>query len=406
MSSPEPRSGTGFLGKAARSLLGLVVLTGTVGVATHAMGLWQIGGPDDPPVKVRPAADAVAVRGRTVTVLAAGSILPSPEIWDQARRDGGGSAFDFGPILAGAAPAVSSADLALCHLSAPLAAAGGPHTGPPRYNVPAELAKAIADTGFDGCATAAEHAFDQGTSGIARTLDALDEAKLGHSGTHRSEEQADRTRLYTVDGVKVAHLSYTLALNGQKVPAGREWAVARPTAEGISSDAEDARLAGAGIVVVSLDWGSEREHEPDVDQQNLARAIAKIRNVDVVFGHGSHVVQPVEKIDGKWIFYGLGDFSTRHSEPVTDNREGTMMRVTFSPADGADRWKVAAIEALPTFIDLNPAIRIVDLEQALADPGVFVGRRKIYEATVDRIESHLLNRGGGGSVLRIRGVGK
>ncbi len=399
MSSSE--TGPGPVGKIARATLGLVVVAAAAGTATHAMGLWQIGAAADPTAAaVRPVAEPVAVSGKTVTVLSAGSILPTPELGDQARRDGGGTVPDFGPVLAGARPAVSSADLALCHLDAPLGTGQGVYLGSP------ELAGAIADAGFDGCSTAAAHAFDQGSPGLAGTLAALDKAKVGHSGTYRSEDAADRPRLYTANGVKVAHLSYTLGLNGQKVPAGREWAVARPTAEQIKDDALEAREAGAAIVVVSVDWGSQGENEPDVDQQTLARAVATMRNVDIVFGHGAHVVQPVERIGDKWIVYGLGDLASRHPEPVNGNREGSMMRVTFAPSGQERRWKVAALEALPTFIDLNPSVRAVDLEQSLANPALPAGRRKIYEAAVERIQSHLLNRGGGVSTFHVRGINR
>lgn len=405
MSSTERSSGPGLGGKILRASLGLVVVAAAAGVAARSVGIWRLGDPADPPAKVRPVAEPVAATGKTVTILAAGAILPTPEVWDQARRDGGGSGFDFAPMMSGAKKTVSAADLALCHLSTPLAAEG-PFSGPPRYNAPAGIAEAIADTGFDGCATAAEHAFDRGPAGLARTVDALDRAKVGHSGTYKSKGQSKRPRLYSADGVKVAHLSYTLTLNGGKLPAERDWSVAKATEDEVRADARAARQAGASIVVVSVDWGSEGEHEPDVDQQKLARAIATMDDVDIVFGFGAHVVQPAERIGDKWILYGLGDFLSRHPQPVNGNREGSMMRVTFSSGDQNDGWKVRAVEALPTFIDLNPGIRVVDLEQALADPAVPAGRRRIYEAAVDRVESHVLNRGGAGTVLKVRATSR
>jgi poly-gamma-glutamate capsule biosynthesis protein CapA/YwtB (metallophosphatase superfamily) len=307
-------------------------------------------------------------------------------------------------MMAGAKQTVSAADLALCSLSTPLDDKG-PFSGAPRYRAPAEVAQALADTGFDGCATASEHSFDQGEAGVAATLRALDAAKVGHSGTYTSQDASEHPKLYNANGVKVAHLAYTIDLPGTKTPAGNQWAVARPTAAKISNDARNARDAGAQIVVVSVDWGTEPEHEPDVDEQLLAHQIASMRNVDIVFGHGAHVVQPIEHIGDKWIVYGLGDFDTRDAQPENNDREGSMMRVTFSPSGEQGRWKVAAIEALPTFIDLNPDIRVVDLERALADPSVPAGRRSIYEAAVDRISSALLSRGGG-PLVHVRATGK
>lgn len=395
----------GLFGKLVRVTLGTAVVVAAAGAATHSMGLWQLDAEAEAPPAVRPVGAPVEVPGRTVTVLAAGSILPSLENVDQARRDGGGTP-DFGPMLAGVRSAVSSADLALCHLGVPVAAPGGPVLGPPRYSAPQELARAIADTGFDGCATAAAHALDQGFDGVTRTVEALERAEVGHAGTYADADAAERPRLYRVDGIKVAHLSYALPRDDLKPLGKREWALRFASPERIETDARAARAAGAEIVVVSVEWGTYQEHEPDVDQQTLARKIARLRNVDVVFGHGAHVVQPAESINGKWIVYGLGDLLSRHPQPVNSNREGSMMRVTFAPAEQRDRWTVAAIEALPTFVDLNPAIRTVDLEQSLADPDVSPGHRRIHEAAVGRIESHLLNRGGGESVLQVRARGR
>lgn len=65
----------------------------------------------------------------------------------------------------------------------------------------------------------------------------------------------------------------------------------------------------------------------------------------------------------------------------------------------------SSIEALPTFINLNPDIRVVDLERALADPGIPAGRRSIYEAAVERIQSHVLSRGSG-SLVQVRATGR
>jgi poly-gamma-glutamate synthesis protein (capsule biosynthesis protein) len=343
------------------------------------------------------------VAGRTVSILGAGDILAHPELWDQARRDGGG-VLDFGPMLAAARDTISGADLALCHLETPLAPPGGPYIGFPRFSVPQEVAKGIKSVGYDGCSTASNHSIDQGYDGIKRTLDVLDQAGLGHTGTYLSAKAAKQPKIYQVKGgVRVAHLSYTKNFNGLSRPAGQDWVANLIDPKKIEHDADAARAAGAEIVVVSLHWGTEYEHEPDVDQQTWARQVAAISNVDLVFGHHAHVVQPVEHIGGKWIVYGMGNQIARHAEPVNDNRDGAMIRVTFSPAT-AKRWKVAAIEAIPTFVDLNPDIRLVDLERSLADPTLPPGRRRIYEAAVDRIQGSLVTRSADDLGLIVRGA--
>lgn len=370
------------------------------GAAVYRIGPWSTASAAEPSVP-RPMGPPVSVSGRSVSVLGAGDILLHPDLWNQARRDGGGT-MDFAPMLAGVKAAVSAADLALCHLETPLAAPDGPFIGFPKFSVPPQVVPAIKAIGYDGCSTASNHSIDQGYEGIKRSLDAFDQAGLGHSGTYRSADEAKKPKIYDVKGVKVAHLSYAKSFNGLSRPAGQDWVANLIEPKKIETDAAAARTAGAEIVVVSLHWGTEYEHEPDVEQQTWARAVVALPNVDVVLGHHAHVVQPVEKQSGKWIVYGLGNQIARHEEPVNQNRDGAMVRVTFTPAGTAKRWKVAAVEAIPTWVDLNPDIRVVDLERALADPGVPAGRRRIYEAAVDRIQGHLLTRGAGTDGLVVR----
>ena len=382
-------------------MLAVAVAALLTATAVRELGFWSPEPAD--PSATRPLGKPVAVSGRTVSVLGAGDILLHPEIWDQARRDGGGR-FDFRPLFAGARAAISEADLALCHLETPIAPAGGPYQDFPRFSVPEEIVPAIKDTGFDGCSTASNHSIDQGEDGVRRTLDALDRGKVGHSGTYRSAKEAARPTIYSAAGVRVAHLSYTKGFNGISRPPGKEWIANLVDVKKVQRDAEQARRAGAQIVVVSVHWGTEYAHEPDVDQQLWARGIAAIDDVDVVFGHHAHVVQPIERVSGKWVVYGMGNQVARHEEPVNENREGAMVRVTFSPADRSGRWKVAAVEALPVFVDLNPDIRLVDLERALADPATPFARRRIYEAAVERVASHLLTRGADSAGLVVRGT--
>jgi poly-gamma-glutamate synthesis protein (capsule biosynthesis protein) len=382
--------------------LGAVIVVAAAAFAVYRIGPWSVAAVPEVGTP-RPLGAPVSVGGRSVSIIGAGDILLHPDLWTQARQDGGGT-MDYAPMLAGVRTAVESSDLALCHLETPLAPPGGPYIGFPRFSVPQGVVKAIKSIGYDGCSTASNHSIDQGYDGVKRTLDAFDQAQLGHSGTYRSADEAKKPKIYEVKGVRVAHLSYAKYFNGLERPAGQEWIANLIDPKKIEADAAAARSAGAEIVVVSLHWGTEYVHEPDVDQQTWARAVAALRNVDLVFGHHAHVVQPVERQNGKWIVYGMGNQIARHEEPINDNREGVMIRVTFIPAAEAKRWTVAAVEAIPTFVDLNPDIRVVDLERALADPALPAARRRIYEAAVARIQGYLLTRGAGEAGLIVRGV--
>ncbi|WP_051366474.1 CapA family protein [Hamadaea tsunoensis] len=318
-----------------------------------------------------------AAAPKTITLVAAGDVLAHPEIWQQATRDGG-----YAPMFAGVRPVVSGADLALCHLETPLAPAGGPFKGFPRFSVPPQILDGVKDTGFDGCSTVSNHTLDQGEAGIDRTIAAMDAEGLGHAGIAARPQDAGKPWIYTVRGVKIAHLAYAFGFNGLTPPAGREWLASRIDPAKIKAAAHAARLAGAQIVIVSLHWGTEYRHDPDSNQLAWANALAGSPDIDLVLGHHAHVVQPIRRIKGTWFVFGMGNELARHADPQDANREGLMVRVTFAYAG---RWSVRKIDPLPTWVDLAPSIRLVDLTAALADPALDPARRATYQAAYDRV---------------------
>ncbi|MEU7926623.1 CapA family protein [Micromonospora sp. NPDC049801] len=332
---------------------------------------------------------------RTVRLVAAGDVLIHPAVTEQARRDGArAGGMDFGPMFAGVAPAVRGADLALCHLETPLADPAGPFAGYPSFNAPPQVLDALRTTGFDGCSTASNHTLDQGVDGVARTLRALDAAGLGHTGSARSAAEAARPRIYQVGDVRVAHLAYSLNFNGLSRPSGKPWLANLIKPSEILAAAHKARVAGADIVVLSLHWGTEYQHLPDADQRAWAKQLISSPDVDLILGHHAHVVQPFQRFGDKWVVFGMGNELARHETPIDDNREGVMARATFTET-APGRWTVTRMEALPTWTDLAPALRLVDLTAALADPGTSPGRRGDYREAYQRVLGYVRALGAG-----------
>jgi len=168
---------------AAGALLGAALVLG-YSVAVDRQGSPAGGGP-------LPSAGApapVTPEPASFTVVASGDVLIHPALIEQARADSGTAIPDFAPLLAGVAPAVSAADLALCHLEVPLAEPAGPYAGYPNFNAPPQVAAALVRVGYDSFSTASNHTLDQGRSGVRRTLDVLDAAGLAHTGSARSAQ--------------------------------------------------------------------------------------------------------------------------------------------------------------------------------------------------------------------------
>jgi poly-gamma-glutamate synthesis protein (capsule biosynthesis protein) len=286
------------------------------------------------------------------------------------RRTGRG--YDFTDVLAPVAPIIRAADVAVCHLETPLAPPGGPFSGYPRFDVQPQIVDALAGAGYDTCSTASNHSLDAGVDGIARTLDDLDAAHIRHAGSARSPDEATTPTVLDVRGVRVAQVAATFGTNGVPVPKDREWAVNvfdAPDVSGVLADAARARRAGADVVVASVHCCVEYTSDETAVQRAIARTLLASPDVDLVLGHHAHVVQPFEKVGGKWVAYGLGNHLAEQARPAHAGTEDSVIaRFTFTRgADG--RFAVTRAEAVPTRIVLGAeSVQVVPTGAATSGP--------------------------------------
>ena len=329
-------------------------------------------------------------------MLGSGDVLIHPPVWAQAAADAraeGKTGFDFAPMFAGVAPVTRDADVAICEMETPLAPPGGPFAGYPSFSAPPQVLTALRGAGYDSCTTASNHTLDQGDAGLTRTLDELDAAGLRHTGSARSAAEAARPLIITTrGGVRVAQLAYSFGFNGLHAPSGKAWQANLIDVPAILTAAHRAKAAGADIVVLSMHWGIEYNHGVTSEQDDQARALLASPDIDVILGDHSPAVEPFERTGRKWVAYGMGDQISRHAVVRDDDREGVMPRFTFTEV-APHRWQITKAEAVPTWIDIAPKLRIVDLPAALASPTTLPARRAVYQAAHARIVRYLDARG-------------
>ena len=315
-----------------------------------------------------------------------GDILPHSPLWRQAARNRAPAVgFDFRPMLAGLAPLHDGVDLAVCHLETPIAPDGEEASTSPLYGVPAEVVDAIAAAGFDRCSTASNHAADRGTAGVDRTVDVLEAAGMGQSGMARRPDEIE-PKVFDVEGVAVAHLSYTSGYNGLSFPEGQDWRSAIIDPERIVADAHRARRLGADVVVVSMHWGDEGSHTPTHRQREVADDVTADGVIDLVVGHHAHVLQPIELVNDTWVMYGLG--TVLSNLPTSDrwpaaSQDAAVVTLDVT-VDDAGTVEVTDIEAHPTWVDKDAGwvVRLVDAELARTDIGA--GQRGRLERSRER----------------------
>ncbi|MCL2551273.1 MAG: CapA family protein [Actinomycetia bacterium] len=305
--------------------------------------------------------------GPTFTVAAAGDILIHPQLTEQAMLDAKRHHVKgpyFGDIMAGVEPVISKADLAICHLEPVLGTTNGPWSSYPNFLVPPQIATTIKDIGYDTCSTNSNHSLDGGYAGVKRTLDTLDKVGLKHTGSARTKKEHDTPNIIDVKGVKVAQISFAFGYNAHEVPKDKPWLVNKTSLKAIKAAEKRARAAGAEVVILSIHWGREDWPNPSKSQLELGRQIATQTGINLVIGHHAHVVQPMEKVHGTWIAYGLGNQVARHDVPIGLTEEGVIGWFTFTKHHG--KWDVKA-QYVPTFVDLPPT---QDVKGQNPDPGV------------------------------------
>jgi poly-gamma-glutamate synthesis protein (capsule biosynthesis protein) len=329
---------------------------------------------------------APAPAASAVTVAVSGELLPHPSIVEFAGGYGAasGRAYDFAPLFADVSPPISAADLAICHLEVPVAPPGAPLSGYPSFAIPAEIGDGIQASGWDRCSTASNHSNDKGTGGIEATLDALDAAQVDHSGTARTAGEAAVPGITEVKGVGIAHLSYTWGFNG--APPSEPWMANVTDPDRILADAQQARAAGAEIVILSLHWGNEYDPAGSADQRSLAGRLLASPDIDLIVGHGPHVLQPIEMIHGKYVLLSVGNLVANQGKDRPSTYDGVIATVTFSMGDDG-RFHAAAPVVEPTWYDRH-AGRVRLVNAALADPGL-AGLHSDLTASLTRTQAIL-----------------
>jgi poly-gamma-glutamate capsule biosynthesis protein CapA/YwtB (metallophosphatase superfamily) len=333
--------------------------------------------------------------GRSFTIAASGDILIHASVARAAAAYAGGRGYDFTPMLAPTEPWIAEADLAICHLEGTLSADDSGLSYYPLFVAPHTVADAIAAAGYDTCSLAGNHALDRGELGLEQTIELLEGRGLAHEGTARSEDER-LPGLYRVNGVRVAHLDYTYSLNGLPRPAGYSVNVIDP--EAILADARWAREHGAEFVILTLHWGVEYQHAPTAEQADLAARLTASPDIDLIIGSHAHVVQPIGRVNGKVVVYGMGNHLSNQNSmwgPKYDSTEdGVIVHLTVEEQpDG--HFAVTSVEYTPTMVEMT-SYRVLPVAWARA---AGTGDARLLAASEERTAGYVTMLGGEAATL-------
>ena len=99
--------------------------------------------------------------------------------------------------------------------------------------------------------------------------------------------------------------------------------------------------------------------QPDESQLAISQALAAAGTVDLVLGHHTHCVQPVQKIGDMWVAFGHGNLLTAQSRKNPRSGDGLVTQWTFQ-ADSSGRWRVIDAAGIP-ILNQDFPFRLIDL---------------------------------------------
>ena len=167
--------------------------------------------------------------------------------------------------------------------------------------------------GVEATNLANNHSHDYGDQSYEDTIQYLEAAGITTFGY-------DRTAVMDVKGIKVGLIGIYELKDG----LGRQ--------QQVIDTIQEVKDQGAQVIIVSFHWGTEKSNVPDDIQKTLAH-LAVDQGADLVVGHHPHVLQGIEKYQGKNIVYSLGNFCFGGNKNPSD-KDTMIFQQTFTVETG------------------------------------------------------------------------
>lgn len=158
-----------------------------------------------------------------------------------------------------------------------------------------------------------------------------------HSRDYGEQSRQDTIETLTGAGIAVFGEDETVLLDVKGVKIGLLGIYELPDHLGrepqLKANIQKLRDEGAQIVIANFHWGIEKDAMPNSNQTTLAH-MAIDSGADLVIGHHPHVLQGIEKYNGKYICYSLGNFCFGGNSNPSD-KDTMIFQQTFTiGADG------------------------------------------------------------------------
>tara|TARA_R100000322_G_scaffold158953_1_gene119639 strand:- start:1051 stop:1914 length:864 start_codon:yes stop_codon:yes gene_type:complete len=210
----------------------------------------------------------------------------------------------------------------------------------------------LKSAGFDLLGVANNHAMQHGAEAFHDSVHQLEKRGFGVLGV---DGQAGKTKPFILTKAGIKHIFFAVSLRPEEWHEGQVPYSKRDDFQALLEEVKELKARCGGFLVCSIHWGLELLDYPGPKEVELGRALVDA-GVDVVLGHHSHLLWPVERYGNGLIFYSLGNF-------VFDLwAEATKLSVIVKLH--LVSGKQPAYELMPVVIDDDFAVRKADKDSS------------------------------------------
>ncbi|MFP3043445.1 CapA family protein [Treponema primitia] len=299
-------------------------------------------------------------RPRLFWLAAAGDLMLGRGAGDILLREGPGGIFGetAGPLM--------TADLSIVNLEGAVSSRGSRVEKTYNFRFPPLMAGALQQAGIDAVLLANNHIYDFGPDAFLDTLSHMEAAGIGILGAGRNLEAAASPFVFSRtdwDGVKLppVHVfgiaSYpreASGWDGLSIAAGENKPGILHAGRGGTDKLKEGFSAEA-LDMVFFHGGSEWTTAPDTRTRGIYTDLIKA-GADIIIGSHPHIVQGFEWIEGKPVFWSLGNFVFAGMENTGGGDEGLFLQLGFLEK------RLVYIEPFPLTLS-GPQTKIAPMEE-------------------------------------------
>lgn len=232
------------------------------------------------------------------------------------------------------------------------------------FHLNSEYAGVLRDLPFDYLGIANNHILDYQETGLFQTIDTLNSLGICHSGAGKNRKEARRPCVFKIKTLSASDKNLTSEMGVNKIAIfsasdhPENWKATSDSA-GLyfinHDNPENAldffqyykSLHPNTFIVLNFHWGANYERPaPPLWKRHLAIKLFNA-GVDLILGTSPHHTEPYENINGKYVFYSLGDFIDDYAiDPNYRNDIGGIARISIDVSSG----KVKKVKIYPTII--------------------------------------------------------